>query len=1504
MRGTDPLGKVVSATADVKVPLIAPALSVTKTAAPPVVHGGDQVTWNVTVRNTGDSPLEAVTVTDDATPACSRAFGVLAPGAEHTHSCTANPSLTTTDTVTATGTDLSGQPVTAKSSATVTVIHPALAVTAKANPAVVREGDRVTFIVTVRNAGDVPLDDVAVADDTVPGCVRKFGTLAPNDVQTYQCEQLAPPDDVTNTVVATGKDQLGRAQRVTADARVDVVHPALAVTAVAAPAQVREGDQVTFTVTVRNSGDAEIHDVAVADDLVPGCARNLGTIAVQGKQEFTCTTVAGKNGFASNIAVKGTDPTGRSVAANASAAFTVQHPAVSLTATVQGGPFRERDSVPVKVVVANTGDVPLSGLAVTSIARAEGCAQQHDSLVPGTKWTFDCTTTAPGDDVTQALQVSAKPPVGPPVGAAAEAAIDVIHPAVTITQSAVPTVVRPGEPATFTMTVTNVGDVELHDTAIADPLVPECAKRLGTVAPQAKQTYTCTHPAADDVTSKATVTATDPSGRPVTAASSAQVDVIHPAVAITQTVAPAQVREGDQVTFTVTVRNSGDVPLTKASIVDERTAACARDFPALAVGAEQKYSCTAQAGHDGYTNTVKVSATDPLGGPVTASADAAYTVVHPGLALTKTVHGGPFRAGDPVTFTLTVTNTGDVPVTAVKVTDDGSCAKTFDTLAPSGKETYDCTVPAPADDAVSTARVTATPPAGPQLTASAEAKIDVIHPALTVRTNASPAVARVGDELTVTVVVTNTGDVPLTGVSSKDPGCVKAFDRLEAGAALTYQCMVKAAPDDFTITSVLTGNDPTNRSVTASGSAKVDVIHPQIAIMKDVEPYEVRQGEKVTFSLLVKNIGDVPLAGVSVVDDRTPACAHQVPALAPDAEETYQCTTIAGASGFTNTAKVTGTDPTQRTVDASAQATFVVKKPGLTVTKSAAGGPFRAGDPVPFEVVLTNAGDQKLRDVHVSDVRAPECTRTFAELPIGGIQRYPCIATAGDDASPATVTAAPPWGPPITAAARADFVVIHPAMELRRDHLQQPIRPGDPVTYLSTLRNIGDAPLHEVTVRDAEPACSFTLRTLAPGEQVTRACTLTARADTTTSTTASAIDQTGHPVTNGTTTTTDVTGPGLTVTTVGPPQPVVAGRATPVTATVTNTGDVPLTDVRAVGPGCASAPVDLAPGASAPGLTCAITAPGKVTATGRIAPGAKEVLDGGSETAGVGEGEANGGSHGLSGAAGVGERRGDGGLQGSGGAPGVGNGKVDGDLQGSSGAPGVGNGKVDGDLQGSSGAPGVGNGKVDGGSQGSRGATEVGESRVPAGSQSLSGTATGQSEADADPQHSGKVPAPSRQDASGVVAAEAPVRPMTTVPGVALVERADSVAAPENPVTFVVTAVNTGTAELSVAGHRLLPGERWEWTRTAIAPQEGQVTDAVAVNVEPLVIGVDPFTARAAATVRVGAGVDNTDDNTADNTAEPMPDTDLDLGTAGLAALALMGSGALLLRVTRRPAGH
>jgi uncharacterized repeat protein (TIGR01451 family) len=306
--------------------------------------------------------------------------------------------------------------------------NPALTIQNDASPSVVRQDDQITFTITVTNAGDVPLTDVAVGDDTTPGCAKTLGTLAPNEQRPYVCTTTAPVDDLTNTATATGKDPAGREVKVTGDAAVDVIHPAITITKDVTPSAVRAGDMVTFSITVTNTGDTPLTNVAVADNRTPGCAKAFGTVLVQDRRIYTCTTVAGADGFTNTATAVGTDSTGRTVNAHDDATFTVRHPAVTIVKNVRGGPFHPGDAVPFTITVTNTGDVPLTGVNVADAVTADCARNYADSLTPKGVWAFDCVGKAPADDFTNSATVTGNPPVGPAVTDTSVVPVDVIHP--------------------------------------------------------------------------------------------------------------------------------------------------------------------------------------------------------------------------------------------------------------------------------------------------------------------------------------------------------------------------------------------------------------------------------------------------------------------------------------------------------------------------------------------------------------------------------------------------------------------------------------------------------------------------------------------------------------------------------------------------------------------------------------------------------------------------------------------------------------------------------------------------------------------------------------------------------------------------------------------------------------------------------------------------------------------------------------------------------------------
>jgi len=138
------------------------AIALSVTADPQIVQSGDAVQFTYVVTNTGDVDLSDVTVVDDF--GNSITIGDLAVGAAAVQTVSENIATTTTDHVTATGTDPEGGTASATDSVTVTVIGPALDLRVVAQPWTAYPGELVNFTYVVTNTGDAELTDVLVVD--------------------------------------------------------------------------------------------------------------------------------------------------------------------------------------------------------------------------------------------------------------------------------------------------------------------------------------------------------------------------------------------------------------------------------------------------------------------------------------------------------------------------------------------------------------------------------------------------------------------------------------------------------------------------------------------------------------------------------------------------------------------------------------------------------------------------------------------------------------------------------------------------------------------------------------------------------------------------------------------------------------------------------------------------------------------------------------------------------------------------------------------------------------------------------------------------------------------------------------------------------------------------------------------------------------------------------------------------------------------------------------------
>ncbi len=198
-------------------------------------------------------------------------------------------------------------------------------------------------------------------------------------------------------------------------------------------------------------------------------------------------------------------------------------------------------------------------------------------------------------------------------------------------------------------------------------------------------------------------------------------------------------------------------------------------------------------------------------------------------------------------------------------------------------------------------------------------------------TTGDALVVHAGDPLTYTVVIRNSGQVPVSLVAltdSLEPAFAAACPQgvgstLAAGASFTCTYGATATGTATNVAAVVVV-DGLNRRSSASDSTFVRVINPAIAISKTADPPSASEGGVVTFSYAVTNTGDTALRDVTVTDDVLGGIGV-VGDLAPGATATLtKSQTVTATSPTRNIGTATGRDVLGRTVTATDPADITV----------------------------------------------------------------------------------------------------------------------------------------------------------------------------------------------------------------------------------------------------------------------------------------------------------------------------------------------------------------------------------------------------------------------------------------------------------------------------------------------------------------------------------------------------------------------------------------------------
>ena len=238
-------------------------------------------------------------------------------------------------------------------------------------------------------------------------------------------------------------------------------------------------------------------------------------------------------------------------------------------------------------------------------------------------------------------------------------------------------------------------------------------------------------------------------------------------------------------------------------------------------------------------NTATATGSPPVGPPVTDTGSTTVTApTAPGITIVKSTTAPPYSAvGQVLSFTLTTTNTGNVTLTNVIITDAfavvGACTPVAPaTLAPGGTITCGAThVVTQADlnfghfdNSASVSGVTPT-----STTVTDDSNLVVVPavqtPRVTVsKTTTATEFSIVGQQIPFTITVVNTGNITLTDVVITDPNAamgmctpVLPVANLAPGQSITCGAVHTVNASDVTAASI------SNTAFVAARSGLLDV---------------------------------------------------------------------------------------------------------------------------------------------------------------------------------------------------------------------------------------------------------------------------------------------------------------------------------------------------------------------------------------------------------------------------------------------------------------------------------------------------------------------------------------------------------------------------------------------------------------------------------------------------------------------------------------------------------
>ncbi len=1141
----DRTNKPVSAKANATVALTYnAALNLTKVPSSATAKVGDTVTYKFTVTNTGNVTIKGLNLTDDKLGTIKTDKTELAPGAVATASAThvvleSDLPGPLTNVATIEGTDIQDQPVTATATASIALTYTSgLAVTKKPSSNTAKIGDTVTYQFSVTNNGTVTINGLALNDDKLGIITLDKASLPPGETATgsatHTIIETDLPGPLTNIATATGTDSQGVAVTGQATAAVQLTYTStLQVTKTPSTTKANVGETITYQFQVKNTGSVTINALALNDDKLGGVTLDRESLLPGESANGTATHVVVEGdlpGPLTNVATAtGTDRLGTTVTTTATATVQLTYTAaLQVTKIPSANTAAIGETVTYQYSIVNTGNVTVNALTLTDDKLGD-ITLNTAQLAPGGTATGSATHTIVEKDLpgplTNIATAKATDSQNKPVTATATATVQLTYTSsMSVTKVPSSTTAGVGEPVTYTYTVSNTGTINITGLSLSDDKLGKITIDRTSLAPGESAIGTITYTVLEGdlpgpLTNIVTATATDSLKQPITATATATVALTYTAsLDVAKVPSSTTAVVGEQVTYTYTVTNTGNVTLKGLALSDDKIGTITPAKTTIASGetttATGTYTVLEGDLPGPLTNVVTVTATDSQNQPVTNTATATVTLTYTAsMSVTKVPSSTTAGVGEQVTYTYTVKNTGNVTLNALALSDDkiGTITPGQTTLA-SGETTtatgiytvLEGDLPGPLTNIVT---VSATDSQNQAVTATQTATVALTYTTkLEVAKVASTGTAAVGSTITYSYTVKNSGTVTINGLSMNDDklgDITLDANTLAPGATAngtaTHLVVEADLPGPIINTVIVTGTDSQNNPATATATATVQLTYTAaLQVTKTPSSNTAAVGETVTYQYSVVNTGNVTVNALTLTDDKLGDITMSAASLAPGATATGSAThTIVETDlpgPLTNTATAKATDSQNKPVTATATATVTLTYTAtMEVTKSPSAASARVGESITYTYTVRNTGTVSIKGLKLSDDKLKEIKVDKDTLVPGdtatGTATYTILETdlPGPLTNVVTVTATDSAGKAMTSEARASVELTYSAsMEIVKTPSSTTAKVGDTVTYSYTVRNTGEVTLNGLALTDDKlGAIKINANTLAAGETAT-----------------------------------------------------------------------------------------------------------------------------------------------------------------------------------------------------------------------------------------------------------------------------------------------------------------------------------------------------------------------------------------------------------------------------------